>query len=81
METNSKGTRILNELAEITDKLQNLLEGKTTVVFELKEGVYNSVLTELNGMVITNDQFKIDISGTEFIFLKHELLNDETSTT
>ena len=26
-------------------------------------------------------QFKVDISGTEFIFLKHELLNDETSTT
>lgn len=70
METNNKSTRILNELAEVTDKLQNLFEGKTTVVFELQEGVYNSVLTELNGMVITNNQFKIDISGTDFIFLK-----------
>jgi hypothetical protein len=70
METNNKSTRILNELAEVTDKLQNLFEGKITVVFELQEGVYNSVLTELNGMVITNNQFKIDISGTDFIFLK-----------
>ena len=70
METNNKSARILNELAEVTDKLQNLFEGKTTVVFELQEGVYNSVLTELNGMVITNNQFKIDISGTDFIFLK-----------
>lgn len=70
MGTNNKSTGILNDLAEITDRIQNLLEGKTTVVFELKEGVYNSVLTELNGMVITNDQFKIDISGTDFIFLK-----------
>ncbi len=25
-----------------------------------------------------NKQFKIDISGTEFIFLPDELLNDET---
>lgn len=72
METVSKSPRILNDLAEITDRIQNLLDGKVSVVFELKEAVYNSVLSELNGMVITNNQFKIEISGTDFIFLKDE---------
>ena len=69
MEQIKKSDGFLNELASVADNVQKLFNGKTTVVVELKERDYNSILVELTGSV-NSDQFKIDISGTDFIFLR-----------
>ncbi len=72
MEQISKGAGIITNLAEIADKAQKTLTGKATIIFELKESEFNSVVATLNGTISTDDRFKIEISGTEFIFLKDE---------
>jgi hypothetical protein len=69
MEQIKKSDGFLNELANIADQVQKIFNGKTSLVIELKEPEYNSILVELTGSV-TNEQFKIEISGTDFIFLK-----------
>lgn len=68
-----KSNGLLGDLASLTDNVQKLFKGKTTIVIEVKEPEYNSLLVELTGSVVTNDQFKIEISGTDFIFLKDVL--------
>jgi hypothetical protein len=50
------------------------------VVFELKENDFKRVQDNFRQVDRTNKQFKIDISGTEFIFLLDELLTDEKDT-
>jgi hypothetical protein len=59
----------LENLAEIAEKVQNLYNGKTTVVFELKKEEYMKTISLFREIDRNHKQFKIDISGTEFIFL------------
>ena len=59
----------LENLAEIAEKVQNLYDGKTTVVFELKKEEYSKTISLFREIDRNHKQFKIDISGTEFIFL------------
>jgi hypothetical protein len=70
----------------VSKTLPNVLidfQGAGTVVAprELKENDFDETQKELLIPSQVGPQFKVDISGTEFIFLKHALLNDETSTT
>jgi hypothetical protein len=72
----------MEKFALLADAIENMYpNGKGVVVFELKENDFDETQKELLIPSQVGPQFKVDISGTEFIFLKHALLNDETSTT
>jgi hypothetical protein len=51
------------------------------IVFELKRKDFKKVQTNFRQMDHSHKQFKIDISGVEFIFLLDELLTDEKDKT
>lgn len=69
---------IIEKLALLSDAAESLFpNGKMVVVFELKENDFKKVQDNFRQVDKTNKQFKIDISGTEFIFLVDELLTDE----
>lgn len=59
----------LEKLAEIADNVQNLYKGRTTVVFELNKEEYSKTISMFRDIDRNHKQFKIDISGTEFIFI------------
>jgi len=81
-ETSKDTNRLMEKFALLADAIENMYpNGKGVVVFELKENDFDETQKELLIPSQVGPQFKVDISGTEFIFLKHELLNDETSTT
>lgn len=64
------------KLAKIVDDIQQLLpNGKGVVVFELNKNDFMSVQNEFGGIKMDEKQFKVDISGTEVIFILDELLN------
>ena len=78
-ENNEGVNRMMEKFALLADAMENIYpQGRGVVVFELNEDDFN--LTQKEMLIPTNvsSQFKVDISGTEFIFLKRELLNDET---
>jgi hypothetical protein len=81
MEENIKGSNgLMEKMALIADALQNTYpEGKSVVVFALNKTDFIESKKSLLVPDQDNKQFKIDISGTEFIFLPDELLSDETS--
>ena len=52
---------------------QDLFRGKMTVVFELKETEYRFAYSIFDEKYDTEkQQFKVDISGTDFIFILDE---------
>ena len=81
MEENIKSSNgLMEKMALIADALQNTYpEGKSVVVFALNKTDFIESKKSLLVPDQDNKQFKIDISGTEFIFLTDELLSDETS--
>jgi hypothetical protein len=62
----------LGKLALIADGLQNLYKGKSTIIFELNSNEYNRMLESFQQIDKSLRQFKIDISGTDFIFMLTE---------
>jgi hypothetical protein len=62
----------LGKLALIADVLDDLYNGKKTVIFELSREEFVKMRNELNGVQEDRDKFKIDISGIEFIYLLDE---------
>jgi len=69
---------IIEKLAIVSDAVDDLFpSGRKAVVFELKEDDFKKVQNNFREIDRTHKQFKIDISGTEFIFLLDELLSDE----
>ena len=67
----------LGELAEVADKVQSLYKGKSTIVFELSPHEFATFKGLLDPNNLNKEQFKIDISGTEFIYLLDESLTDD----
>ena len=66
---------VIEKLALISDGLVNILpNAKTVVVYSLNNEDFNFMKSQVSDFS-NNEQFKIDISGTEFIFLKDELLS------
>jgi hypothetical protein len=59
----------LGKLALIADGLQNLYKGKSTIIFELESVEYDRMLSLFDNIEKNLKQFKIDISGTDFIFI------------
>lgn len=81
MEENTKSSNgLMEKMALIADALQNTYpEGKSVVVFALNKTDFIESKKSLLVPDQENKQFKIDISGTEFIFLPDELLSDGTN--
>lgn len=77
MATNKEGVNgLIEKFALIADDLVNVYpNSRSVVVFSLNNDDFNNTKLQLNDFSNT-DQFKIDISGTEFIFLKETLLNN-----
>jgi hypothetical protein len=66
---------LIQKLAQISDDLSTVFpNGKSVVVFSLNETDFNNTKLQVDNFG-NMTQFKIDISGIEFIFLKDELLN------
>ena len=76
-ETEENNIGLITKIALLADAVEKILpNGKGAVVFELNEDDFNTAQKEL--LVPNNNlnQFKVDMSGTEIIFLKDGLLND-----
>lgn len=76
MDENKKGARFLKRLAEITEIVQGTLKGKASIVFELEEEEYQKVVDQIENADWLTNQFKVEISGTDFIFLLQKSLPD-----
>jgi hypothetical protein len=77
MEENTKSIDgIIEKLALITDATENLFpNGKMVVIFELENDDFKKVQNNFRDVDRTHNQFKINISGTEFIFLEKSLID------
>lgn len=62
----------LEKLALISEAIDELYDGKKTLVFELKRPEFVKMRNILTGAEENKDSFKIDISGIEFIYLLDE---------
>ena len=72
-ETKNIGPGELEKLALIAESCQTMFSGKTTIVFELPQGEYTSVINHFREIDRHHKQFSIDISGTEFHFILTEV--------
>ena len=73
---------IIEKLAIIAEASDELFpEGRKAMVFELKLTDFKKVQNNFRQVDHSHKQFKIDISGVEFIFLLDELLTDEKDKT
>jgi len=69
---------IVEKLALIADAMDSIFpNGKKAVVFELKNEDFKRVQNNFREIDRSHKQFKINISGTELIFLLDELFSDE----
>ena len=70
---------IIEKLALVSDAVDSLFpDGKSAVVFQLKNEDFKKVQNNFREVDSNHKQFKIDISGVEFIFLEETSLTDET---
>ena len=77
MEENLKSIDgIIEKMALISDAVDNIFpNGKKVIVFELKLEDFKKVQNNFREIDRGHKQFKIDISGVEFIFLLDDLLD------
>jgi len=77
MEENLKSIDgIIEKMALISDAVDNIFpDGKKVIVFELKLEDFKKVQNNFREIDRGHKQFKIDISGVEFIFLLDDLLD------
>jgi hypothetical protein len=77
MEKNNEGVNgLIERLAILSEEVGKIFpEGKSVVVYSLLNEDFDFVKTQIGNYDKKTNQFKIDISGIEFIFLKDELLN------
>jgi hypothetical protein len=62
----------LEKLALISEAVDDLYDGKKTIVFELKREEFVKMRNLLNGAKENQNEFSIDISGIQFIYLLDE---------
>lgn len=73
---------IVEKLALISQAMDEIFpSGKKAVVFELGHKDFKRVQNNFREIDRMHKQFKIDISGIEFIFLLDELFSDEKDKT
>lgn len=67
---------LVERMALISDAIDNLfVNGKKVIVIELNKFDFEETKKQFRNVDPTLNQFKIDISGVEFIFILDELLN------
>jgi hypothetical protein len=71
MEQNNESNGSLTKLALICDALQNIHKAKGTIVFEVDEQEFNQLKEELK-INKQDKNFKLDISGTEVIYILNQ---------
>lgn len=72
---------VIDKLALVSDALESLFpDGKSAVVFQLNTEDFKKVQNNFRDVDRNHKQFKIDISGIEFIFLEETSLTDEKDT-
>jgi hypothetical protein len=77
-ENNKSIDGIVERLALIVEATDTLFpDGKMAVLFALNETDFKRVQENFREVDRGHKQFKIDISGTEFIFLQETSLTDE----
>lgn len=69
---------ILSDLAKISEISEGLFESKTSVVFDMDLEDIKKLQTHFREIDRGHNAFKIDISGTEFIFISSKSSNDDT---
>lgn len=77
MAKNQEGNNgLIEKLAFISDDISKVFpKSKSVVVYSMTDEDFNYVKAQVGNFDRTTTQFKIDISGIEFIFLRDELLN------
>ena len=77
MAENKEGiNQLIYKLANVADELVKIYpQGRTVVVFSLSNDDFKNTKLQV-GDLSNTEQFKVDISGTEFIFLMDEKLKD-----
>jgi hypothetical protein len=81
MAKNQEGINgIIQKMAMVSDGLLDIIpNSKVVVVYSLNDVDFNMIKIQVNDFSNTT-QLKIDISGTEFIFLKETQLNTSEDT-
>lgn len=70
MAEDKKSPEFLTKLAMIADASQALVDGKMTIVFQVQNPEFSEVLSKIEQKPdYTKEEFKIEISGTDFIFI------------
>jgi hypothetical protein len=69
---------ILKDLAKISEISEDLFDCKTSVVFDMDLEDIKKLQNHFREIDRGFDSFKIDISGTEFIFISSKLSNSDT---
>jgi len=68
-----KGAELLAKLAMITEAAQEAINGKVSIVYEVsKKDFFDLYSTFEKNLDASKKQFKVEISGTDFIFLSDE---------
>jgi hypothetical protein len=62
----------LEKLALITESLQTMFRGKSSVILELNREEYIKILNNFREVDRHHKQFTIDMSGTDFLFILNE---------
>lgn len=72
---------IIEKLAIISEGFEDLFpNGKIAVALELKDDQFKKVQKNFREVDHNHNQFMIEISNTQFMFLKDGSLNDEIDT-
>jgi len=67
---------LIERMALVSDAIDSLfVNGKKVIVIELNKFDFEQTKRQFKNVDPTLKQFKIDISGIEFIFISDELLN------
>ena len=67
---------LIERMALVSDAIDSLfVNGKKVIVIELNKFDFEQTKIQFKNVDPTLKQFKIDISGIEFIFISDELLN------
>jgi hypothetical protein len=72
MDENKKDFGVLTDLASVADIIQKHYRGQGTVIFELDRFDYDKAIRSFEQVDLRSNKFKIDISGTEFIYILKE---------
>ena len=72
METNSKNSGLLTQLAMIVDAAQKTHRAKPTIIFEVDRTEFEEIKKVLQIDPKQEERFKIEISGTEIIYLNRK---------